>query len=281
MARKGTVETTFVEGDTRPAGHIFYVPVSDRPGDDHDDRKHFLLTDCGSGRLATLAAMTTKPGEVNFGANVYEIKNPNAVLKAGQVGSFVAPYQLIFRNGHLLDRSVDAEPSHLPGVLDAVRDALGIGTGLPRPGYHPKSLRGRLVRLTDEAKDIVFFRYAFILTRHEYSSARRWQLLLPVLHAPSLPVDAWTLEPVDISSWRGGLPKDWGRVLLMTERIVSLSQGEPRAKGREADLPNEIEFVLSERIDEGSLAQVEAALVTRLGLPAPAVAPPALAPSQL
>lgn len=269
MFRNRDTGMTFQDGDTRPAGHIFYIPKQDRPGADHDDRKFYLLERCDeSHRIATLAAMSTKDNEKKLGATLYPIQNPRARLrKPDQRGSFVCTYLLMNRNVHLLDESVDGETNHVGRVRERLKTSLGIGTQLPTATEHTSSIRGRLVRVTDEVKSVVFFRYGFVLTEHAYSPSRSWQIVVPIVHAPSLEPDENNLRPVNDSQWRAGLPNSWGDVLLMTQRVVSISQGEgPDGRGLR-DLPREIDAVLPYTIDAGSLSAVEAALTRRLSLP--------------
>jgi hypothetical protein len=244
-----------------PAGHVYYVPTSERPGDDHDDRRFLLLKRVPQDGVASMAATTTKPNEE---VHLYTLKDAGHLLtKPDQSGPYVCGYNLLYRNAHLLGDSVDVQTKQLPDILTVVRTALGMGENIADQPTPRGTLRGRLVEVTPKIRKLMYFRYGFILTEHEYSTARRWQILLPVVSGGNLEATATWIDHPASPEIRACLPDGWERLLLLTDRLVSVTQGKPGLRWGNG-LPHEIARLFSVSMDPGALAAAEHAIRRRL-----------------
>jgi hypothetical protein len=262
--------TRFGYGAVRPAGHIFYIPPSERPTDDRKNRPHFLVNRCDVASapvaVATLAHMSTKPTEhTQYGSPVHEIVDPTALTRPDQAGNYVIAARLLARDPHQLTRSARSAVGDVRSVRQAVLTALGVGKGLAATGA--RSVRGRLVRVRDPRAGS---RYGCVLTDHAYSSTRRYQIIVPIIDrvvdGPEGP-ELLELMPWDVAPprhpWWDALPFE--SPILDTAWLNSLSERWQRGRDSRWWLDPQIE-VLGASIDDATLAAVETRIVERLTL---------------
>jgi len=262
----------FEQGDDRPAGHVFSLPPAARYGNDPKRRPHILLHRCRPEDLGTLAHMTTKASEeLGYGAPVHEIGECTRKLRyPGQKGCFVTPVRLPFQDASLLDRSDATYASSLPSVRQVTAKALGLRTGIAMPGE--RSLRGRLALLSRGVKEAFGFSHGVVVTQHDYSWQRRWQLVVPLLDVRELSADPdrFTPEPWDVvpehAAWWSALPHAWLRPVLDTARLITFSERWTGCRDRDRWLKGQIERILPVSIDAATMMRIEDALATRLCL---------------
>jgi hypothetical protein len=272
------MKKTFRPEEARPAGHVFRVPSVVRHLRDNKPSRPFLLLTRSSGQdLASLALMTTKRTEGGYGAPLYEFADQRARLPLpGQERSYADLCSLIFRQADRLGTSERSHARHMDAVRASLRAALGVGEGIG-PGTAGASIRGRLVRLTRGMDGLYEFRYGVVLTEHRYSAARRLQVLVPVVDVRTFLSEAETVadfdpEPGDVlpprnQAWVTQLPSAWERPVIDTVRLSSFSERWEASQRRETWLEEQIEYVFPVAVDAATLAEIESALSTRLGLP--------------
>lgn len=268
---------TFRPGDTRPAGYVFPVPAKSRHlRDNKPSRPFLLLTRSGGLDLAALALMTTKSTEGSYGATLYEFADRRGKQSLpGQERSFVDLSSLIFRRADRLEVSEQIHARHMNAVRTKLKAALGIGAGTG-PGGVGTSIRGHLVRLSRRIADLYEFQFGVVLTEHEYSAARRLQVLVPVVDAGTFLVGGETVadfapEPGDVlppssAPWVGQLPPSWILPVVDTVRLASFSEKWEASPRRETWLEEQIEHVFPIAVDAWTLAMIESAVTSRLCL---------------
>lgn len=261
--------TRFLIGATRPAGHIFYIPASERPTDDPKNRPHFLVNRCEPGldplAVATLAHMSTKATEhAQYGSPFHQLVNPAGRTSPDQEGNYVIAARVLPRDpGSLVFSAMSAVDAVRP-VRAAVLSAAGLGEGVAAPGK--TSVRGRLVRVLDPD---VHAEYGCVLTCHAYSASRRYQMIVPIIDRfVKGPDGPEILEPIrwDVvparCPWWDALP--FTMPMLDTAELTSLSEGWRRSSSNRGGwLKPQIEL-LDAVVDEATLAAVEAKIVERL-----------------
>lgn len=147
-----------------------------------------------------------------------------------------------------LGRSLDA-------LRAALRIALGIGQGsCLLPGVPANSLRGRIVVLNEAIAGTLNTFLAVILTEHLYSAERRYQVILPILHAPVGPSRPYEL----IIGWRS-----WHTVLSSPVQAAVFPIPATLSLWHSAAIARETEYVL----DEATLAEVDRVLCAYFSLP--------------
>jgi hypothetical protein len=264
----------FGSADDRPAGHIFWIPKGEKIGNDKA-RFHFLVHRCRHTQqepidqiTATLAHLTTKgTEELVFGAPCHEIKEGKGRLaKPDQEGSFVNGVRLLPRAAKLLRASDKSATRAVPGVRDAVRNALGL---IPAAAAVEGSVRGRIVRLVPETR----LQYGVILTQPEYSAKRRYQVVAPIINgviqAPDGPRQIATNRyrfQAARQPWWQTLPGNWTRPLIDTNIVIALSEESSPNTPKGRALLKQIEAVMGHSVDAATLTQIETALITRLEL---------------
>jgi hypothetical protein len=261
--------TRFHAGAIRPAGHIFYIPGSERPTDDPKSRPHFLVNRCdvasdSSVVVATLAHMSTKATEHSeYGSPLHEIVGPNALTLPDQAGNYVIAARLFPRNPERLMVSAMSATDHVRSVRGAVLRAVGMGEGVAATGT--ASVRGRLARVGDRRVGI---RYGCVVTGHAYSASRRYQVIVPIIDrvvhqhdGPQiLEPNRWSVVPMR-QPWWNALPLQ--SPMLDTAGLISLSEAWTQSRDWRRWLKPQIE-VLPTSIDPGTLAAVEAKISERL-----------------
>ena len=260
--------TRFRSGATRPAGHIFYIPASERPTDDPKGRPHYLVNRCDPGAdpfaVATLAHMSTKATEhTEYGSPVHEIETHGSLNKPNQAGSYVIAARLLPRNPERLVVSAMSAVNAVRSVRQSVLLAVGLGEGIATAGR--SSVRGRLVRVLDPGVDA---RYGCVLTGHAYSASRRYQVIVPIMDRIVAGIDGpeileptrWDVVPTR-EPWWDVLPLH--SPMLDTAGLISLSEPWRQIRDRRKWLKPQIE-ILPVSIDDATLATVEARIVERL-----------------
>lgn len=267
----------FRPGDTRPAGYVFPVPSKSRHlRDNKPSRPFLLLTRSGGLDLAALALMTTKSTESSYGATLYEFADRRGKQSLpGQERSFVDLSSLIFRRADRLEVSEQIHIRHMDSVRAKLNVALGMGAGTG-PGRAGTSIRGHLVRLSWRIADLYEFRFGVVLTEHEYSAARRLQVLVPVVDVETFliggeTVDDFAPEPGDVippssAPWISQLPPSWTLPVVDTVRLASFSERWQASPRRETWLEGQIEHVFPIAVDPRTLAMIESAVTSRLEL---------------
>jgi hypothetical protein len=260
--------TTFGGTEIRPAGHIFFIPGDERPGNDPKNRPHFLVNRCDPAAdayvLGTLAHMSTKATEiVEYGSPGHEIADTVHAKGIGRDGSFVITTRLLPRLAAELDRSRYSAVDEVRSVRRSILQALAIGERASRPSSG--SVRGRLVRVLDER---VGFGFGFVLTAHEYSAQRRYQIVVPLIDRvvegedglEEIELTRWDVAP-ERRSWSVDLPLV--EPIIETAGLLSLSEDWRKSRDHRTWLHRQIE-VTDIMIDAATLVEVEARIVERL-----------------
>lgn len=269
---------SFRPDETRPAGYVFPIPAAARHiSDEKPVRPFLLLTRITGEERGTLALMTTKNTEELYGAALFEIEDRRGKqLFPGQERSYVDLSSLLFRRGDKLPVADLNHARHLAAVRVQLKVALGIGTGAG-PGGAGCSIRGHLVRMHHEIAAAYGFAFGVVLTEHRYSSARRLQVLVPVVdvrdflaHGEAagdfIPAAADVVASRD-AAWIRQLPAAWEFPVIDTVRLASFTERWTASRRRNTWLEEQIVEVYPVPLDADSLGRIEAALVQRLSLP--------------
>lgn len=274
--------TKFRALETRPAGHVFYVPKEARLAEDTKNRRHLLLHDCPDAdtevALATLVHLTTRETErIAHKAPFHRLLTPELQPSdPGAEGSFVNATRLVFRDVRKLTDSVGrASPADIRSTRRAVADALGMGPPSPVRG-RAESVRGRLAQVSGVLQKHTGFAFGVVLTNHAYSAERRFQAIVPVVDLRKLLLDDETPddfapEETDVrpgnKPWCGRLPRSWAEPLIDTARLVTMTEEWRRSGDKKAWLPRQI-TILDVSVDDETLREIESAVSRRLGLDA-------------
>jgi hypothetical protein len=258
--------STFSETETRPAGHIFFIPGTERPTDDTKNRPHFLVNRCDPVAdpyvLGTLAHMSTKATEIHeYGCAGYEIVDPTQLKGDGRDGNFVITARLLPRSATRLTRSHHSATDSVRSVRTSVLQAAGVGEGVGKEGSG--SVRGRLARVLDRRAG---FEHGVILTAHEYSRQRRYQVIVPIIDR----VTEDGMEELELTPWDVLLKRRmwidhlrYAEPLLETAGLISLTEEWKRSRDSRKWLKKQIE-VTHAVIDAPTLAEVESKIGERL-----------------
>ncbi|HKP74943.1 MAG TPA: hypothetical protein VJT67_05335 [Longimicrobiaceae bacterium] len=206
-----------------------------------------LATSCGVGRFGTFVYGSTQATEKNMGAACAEV----APLRAGVNANGLL--ERTFFYPAVMARLACDELTHpagflgraMPAFREAIRTALGIGTGsCRRPGAPSGSLRGRIVVLERSFAASLRTPFAAVLTEHRYSRERRYQVLLPIIRGDGRVGDESVLEIRD-RPWLAMFSEPTTRALLP----VAVTQ----SAWYDDDVIGQTEYVL----DDGTLAAVD------------------------
>jgi hypothetical protein len=268
----------FHPGQTRPAGYVFSIPAEARHlRDNKPSRPFLLLTRCTDEDVATMALMSTKRTEAEYGATLFEFTGErDKQALPGQERSYVNLSSLLLAPGDLLCTSERNLARYLPAVRTALSHALGINRG-SADGTPVRSIRGHIVRLTLPMAQKFEFEHGVVVTCPEYSAARRFQVIVPIVDVTWFLADGETLadfrrEDSDVipppgAVWIPQLPSEWGLPVIDTSRLLTFSERWAESARRDTWLEEQIQEVYPVPVDSLTLSQIEAALTTRLGLP--------------
>jgi len=264
-----------IPGGAWPTGYVFDVHVSMRNIPDHKPwRPFYLLNRVVPGDAATLALMTTKQTEVDYGATQFTVPNPKNLRLPGQDASYIEVSSLLVGDSHDFTTASDILSGHKAAVRTLLHTALGMGQGTG-PGTDNESIRGFLVRLTQAMECEFGYAFGIVLTRHEYSQARRLQTVVPVLDVrfftgPDMPPEAFQpkdrlIRPVEATAaWLTQLPAGWAGHVLNVPLLNTFTEEWQEHRDPRRWLPRQIDYVYPIPVDAATLAAVEAAVVTRL-----------------
>lgn len=287
------VRKTFRVGETRPKGSVFWLPRELGLADDpKHSRPHLLLHDCegeaeddlddASGIFSTLAYMTTKDTEhEQYGAPRYRLSTlALRPVDVGQAGSFVLTSRFLMTDvTDLHEAAAQVNVADMRGCLTEVRDGIGIGTGNGVKAFS-SSVRGCLARIESTVRELTGLEFGIVITCHEYSGARRYQALVPVLDVADLldegetssdfvPESAEFLVERARAGWTSALPAHWAGILVDTARLITLTEEWRKVKNPRLWLARQI-TVLPIPVEDHVLHAIDERIVTRLSLPAPA-----------
>jgi len=252
---------TFSSADTRPAGHVFFIPPAERLDDDLKNRPHFLVNRCDPAAdpqaLGTLVHMSTRATEADvFGCAAHTLRDG---------GSHAIATRLLPWPARALERSAYSATDEIRSVRAAVARALGIGTGIA--DRTNGSTRGRLARIIEPKADAAF---GIVLTAHDYGSRRRYQVLIPIYdQVIASPSGVELLEPLpwDVvprrHAWMDRLP--FAKPLLATAAVLTLTEEWRGSRDSRTWLRKQIE-VMDAVIDPETLGEMEAKIRERLQL---------------
>lgn len=267
----------FTPDETRPAGYGFQVPAAERHiRDKKPSRPFLLLTRSNEPELATLALMTSKSTEEQYGATLYEFPHRRGRMKLpGQESSYTDLSSFLFRATHRLREAKYNHARSMPGVRTQLKIALGFGTGIGS-GLPKTSIRGHVVRLTQEMATQFEFEFGIVLTQHTYSASRRIQALAPVVDlAVLLPPEKTRADfepapgdvlPASDAPWLAQLPSTWLAPVIDTERFTSFSERWEESTNRGHWLGEQIKHVFPTPTDSTTLTAVETTLARRFQL---------------
>lgn len=262
--------STFRGTEIRPAGHIFYVPPEERPGNDPKDRPHFLVNRCDPTPdpwvVGTLAHMSTKSTEMTeYGCAGHAIPALPYVKEAGRDGNFIISARLLPRLARDLSHSRFSATDEVRSVRRSVANALGIDEGLAPRGSG--SVRGRLARILDNRAD---FDFGLVLTAHQYSAQRRFQIVVPIIDRvvdagdgiEELEITPWDVLP-DPQAWLTAV--DLREPMIETVGLLSLTEEWRVGRDSRGWLGKQME-ITSVSVDATTLAGVEAKILERFRL---------------
>jgi hypothetical protein len=267
----------FKPGQTRTAGHVFYVPKEARLAEDTKNRRHLLLHDASdegtAAVLATLVHLTTKDTEHRaHHAPFYRLTAPALQRSDPKAqGSYVNAPRLVFRDVRkLIDAVGEASNDDMEGARRAVADALGITRQPP----HPESVRGRIAQVAGTLQKDTGFAFGVVLTNPAYSAERRFQAMVPIIDLQVLLREDeirgdFVPDDTDVlpgnRAWCARLPKSWTEPLIDTVRLVTLTEEWKQSRNKNAWLPKQI-TILDQSVDDETLHEIESRLAQRLGL---------------
>ncbi|HEY7769045.1 hypothetical protein [Longimicrobium sp.] len=262
-------------GEAWPTGYVFDVPRWRRNVPDSKPwRPFYLLNRVVPGDAATLALMTTKSTEVAHGATQFIVPDTKKLRLPGQDASYIEVSSILVEDSSNFSTASDNLSRHRAAVRAQLHTALGMGEGTG-PGTKGESIRGFLVRLTRPMEREFGYSFGIVLTRHEYSRARRLQTVVPVLDlrvftGPA--VSAATFEPKGglirpadgTAAWLRQLPPEWAGHVLDVPLLNTFTEEWRMHRDPARWLPRQIEHVYPTPVDDATLAAVEAAVSERL-----------------
>lgn len=171
--------------------------------------------------------------------------------------------RLIPRSVSRLTRSQLSATDSVRSVRSSVLQAVGVGEGVATLGSG--SVRGSLVRVLDREAG---FAYGVVITAHEYSRQRRFQIVVPIIDRVSedgleeLELTRWDVLP-ERRAWFDHVP--CAEPLLDTAGLVSLTEAWKKSRDPRKWLRKQIE-VTEAVSDAPTLAAVESRIGERLRL---------------
>ena len=234
-------------------GNLYILPAEDDPRGDPKDRMHLVVSLAyPQNDLITLAYCSTKGFEAGQGADHVVVRRSSATFSITGLSeeTYIYPSRLVTEEVLRLGRPIGKVIDEMPAVRQAVRSAVGIGSGTAHtPGRASGSLRGQILLLGSMLREQLQTRYALVTSNPIYARQERYLNIIPLYDA-----DEFEPVPVDIISpsgaWAEGLalPR---QLLFCVSAICSCFM--PRATHVEALLGRVIPESLMATVDESLL----------------------------
>lgn len=240
-------------------GNVFWLPRGSSWLNRDKPRPFVLATRCGPDVMGTLVYGSTRDTEAQVGAVRLEISPMGTGLNRNGLVARTSFYPgILFREAYAaLPGPGGSLGASLRDLRTALREALGIGRGsCLRADAPPGSRRGRVVELGAATAAHLRTRLAVLLTAPEYSRARNYHAILPILRGDRFTGAAGVLR-VDRQGGFAFFPDPVRSILLPIPAVQSVWYPERIAR--------ETEHVL----DEASLARIDRALCDYFSLPDP------------
>jgi hypothetical protein len=226
----------------RYPGEVWVLPPEQRAEGDIKWRRHVLLVPCeDEGGNGTLAYASTSNTEGAFGGASLLIDPATSPRCGFSAGTYVIPCRLVSIASEDMDYRTGRLSREMEPLRRVLHGALGIGRG-------PGRLRGCIAELGAELAEEAGFDMGVIITEPDYSLARRYQLILPLLDATE-----YEAKPSDIVVSGKPWLADLGVGIFAVELVQS------------AFHPIEVVRTLT-RVDDTTLARIDQALVRMFGL---------------
>jgi hypothetical protein len=238
---------------------VFWLPRGATWLNREKPRPFALATGCDPRSIGTLVYGSTAEAQKSMGAACVDVAPVRTGLNRN--GLLARTW---FYPGILLRRSYDQLPAHvgslgaaLEYLRSSLRVALGIGRGsCMRLDAPAGSRRGRIVELDPKVGSFLGTRFAIVLTEPEYSRAKNYQVIVPVIPGDDMAAGP-TVHRIEQRAWFGVFPRRVRSVLLPIPAVQSLWYASAFAR--------ETEFV----VDEDTLAEIDRRLCDYFSLPAP------------
>lgn len=170
-------------------GEVWLLPPDARQGGDPKARRHVLLTRCmGDGaEIVILAYASTRGTEAAHGAaNVLLDPSSTRYGRSGRTGferpTYIYPSRLVPVGASSLTELKGRIIDEMAEIRARLRQALGIRAESAGGGdVGLESWRGRVVEFSDGFARELECRFGLIVTDPVYSSARRYQVIIPIL----------------------------------------------------------------------------------------------------
>jgi hypothetical protein len=232
----------------RRPGEVWFLPPQGYEGGDDKPRRHVLLTSGAEDEGGVLAYASTKPTEAIHGAAVLAIDPATSPRSGFSKPTHIYPARLVLAASEDFLRMTGRLEGELPELRSVLRAALGLGTGTAGSGDRARpSWRGKVVQFRPGTWDVIGYAFAVVLTEHQYSSRRRYQLVVPIESRAAVdPLD----DDLVITA------RKWLRILDMQFTGAILAVSEIQSVFHR----DEIEAWTGAVIDDGTLSEIEAAL---------------------
>jgi len=237
-------------------GDIYNLQVEEHPDPDRKPGRPWLLVHTPAEQAVqwVFAYGTTKDTEAVEGAAALDIRWRRLSGQTMESRFFTIRLRneqpgAAGRVGHARARAVD--------IRTALAADLGIGTGVGT-GPPGRIERGQVVALHSAVTRRMGARWALLVTRPDYASLRRHQLLVPIYDATG--VDLQHGEITSSARWVAALPGAPAGVVIAVPSLFSeCESGRPRS-------PGGIIGVVRARLDPESMAAVDGALREYFGV---------------
>ncbi|MFL5386636.1 MAG: hypothetical protein ACJ8GN_29400 [Longimicrobiaceae bacterium] len=240
----------------RYPGEVWFLPPEARAEGDFKWRRHVLLTVCDEQEdIGIFAYASTSALETGFGgAGVLVDPFTSAYRHTGFTApTYVMPSRLVPAASEDMQRMAGRLIDEMPAIRSELRRALGLGTGTRAAGTAAESLRGCVVELSDVLAAEAGFWLGVIVTEAGYSRARRYQLIIPLLDGAE-----YESQPDDVvitgNAWTRDVRQGIEEAILSVRLIQT------------AFHPTEIVRVLPVVVDEGTIGEIDRALLSVFGL---------------
>jgi hypothetical protein len=168
-----------VHSPTYIPGHIYRIPPGATDLEDWDSHFHLLVAVHPQRKSATLLFGSSVSTDSACGAPAVVVQ-PTSQSGLSKPTFFYGPAIVVVKQTRLGSSRGDIQ-ARLPEVRAALKKAIGYRTN---PRYdaprEADSLRGAVVEVSDKLEARYQTRFFAILTKHEYSAKRRYQVLAPL-----------------------------------------------------------------------------------------------------